>query len=122
MKAYVFPGQGSQKKGMGEELFDEFPELVERSDQVLGYSIKELCLEDKEEKLDNTQYTQPALYVVEALSYLKKIKEENVKPDYIAGHSLGEYVALFAAGVFDFATGLKLIKKRSQLMAQVSGG
>lgn len=122
MKAYVFPGQGSQKKGMGEELFDEFPDLVEQADQVLRYSIKELCLEDKEEQLGNTQYTQPALYVVEALSYLKKIKEENVKPDYVAGHSLGEYVALFAAGVFDFATGLKLIKKRGQLMAQVSGG
>lgn len=122
MIAYVFPGQGAQKKGMGEELFSEFPDLVDQADEVLGYSIRELCLEDKENRLGNTQYTQPALYVVEALSYLKKINEENRKPDYVAGHSLGEYVALFAAGAYDFATGLRMVKKRGELMAQVTGG
>lgn len=122
MKAYVFPGQGAQTKGMGEELFDEFSYLVDQADEVLGYSVRELCMEDKGNLLGNTKYTQPALYVVEALSYLKKVKEENIKPDYLAGHSLGEYVALFAAGAFDFITGLKMVKKRGELMSQVTDG
>lgn len=122
MLAYVFPGQGSQVVGMGKEYFDEFSELTEIADNILGYSIKELCLEDPENKLGFTQYTQPALYVVNAMSYLKKIQETDVKPDFVAGHSLGEYDALFAAGVFDFGTGLELVKKRGELMGQAENG
>lgn len=122
MKVYVFPGQGSQEKGMGRELFSEFPELVKQADEILGYSIEELCLEDPEEQLGFTQYTQPALFIVNALTYLKKIKETGEMPDYVAGHSLGEYNALFAAGVFDFATGVKLVKRRGELMGQANGG
>lgn len=122
MLAYVFPGQGSQQKGMGKELFDEFTELVKEADSILGYSIKELCLEDSDEKLSMTEYTQPALYVVNALSYLKKIKESGSHPDYVAGHSLGEYNALFAAGAFDFETGLKLVMKRGELMSKAMNG
>lgn len=122
MKVYVFPGQGSQEKGMGRELFAEFPELVKQADEILGYSIETLCLEDPEEQLGFTQYTQPALFIVNALTYLKKIKDTGEKPDYVAGHSLGEYDALFAAGVFDFATGVKLVKRRGELMGQVNGG
>ncbi|MFI2859292.1 ACP S-malonyltransferase [Paenibacillus sp. JSM ZJ436] len=122
MRTYVFPGQGSQTKGMGEKLFAEFPDLVAQADSILGYSIKTLCLDNPDGKLNFTQYTQPALYVVNALSYYKKLKEMNSKPDFLAGHSLGEYNAILAAGGFDFETGLKLVKKRGELMNRASGG
>ncbi len=121
-KIYVFPGQGSQSPGMGGELFDQFPELVKQADEVLGYSIKELCLDDSDKRLGQTDYTQPALYVVNALSYLSKTEETDRRPDFVAGHSLGEYNALFAAEVFDFITGLKLVQKRGQIMVKVTGG
>lgn len=121
-KTYVFPGQGSQRKGMGEELFDAFPALIKKVDKILGYSIKELCLEDPHKQLNQTQYTQPALYVVNALSYKKKIKDGEKQPDFLAGHSLGEYNALHAAGVFGFESGLKLVKKRGELMSQAKNG
>ena len=122
LKAYVFPGQGSQVKGMGADLFDEFPEYVEIADKVLGYSIKDLCLNNPENKLNNTQYTQPALFTVCTLSYLKKMKDGEAVPDYMAGHSLGEYSALFAAGAIDFETGIRLVKARAELMGQAKGG
>ncbi|CUB23666.1 Polyketide biosynthesis protein PksE [Bacillus subtilis] len=122
MKAYVFPGQGSQYKGMGSSLFDEFSTLTEQADDILGYSIKNLCLHDENQKLSQTEYTQPALFVVNALSYLKKVNETGKKPDFVAGHSLGEYNALFAADVFDFETGLLLVKKRGELMGKAAGG
>lgn len=122
MITYVFPGQGSQSKGMGGALFDEFKELTAEADEILGYSIKELCMEDAKLNLSQTQYTQPALYIVNALSYLNKLKETGKKPDYVAGHSLGEYNALFASGAFDFATGLKLVQKRGELMSHAVGG
>ena len=121
MKAYLFPGQGSQQQGMGQELFDEFADLTRKADDILGYSIKRLCLEDPDGQLPQTQFTQPAVYVVNALSYLKKIRTEP-KPDYVLGHSVGEYDALFASGVVDFETGLKLVKKRGELMGQARGG
>lgn len=122
MKAYVFSGQGSQQKGMGGGLFEEFKSLVNEADRILGYSIEDLCLYDEHQQLGQTEYTQPALYVVNALSYLKKINDTDRKPDYVAGHSLGEYNALLAAEVFDFATGLKLVKKRGELMAKARDG
>ena len=122
LTAYVFPGQGSQVVGMGGDLFDEFADLTAKADQILGYSIKDLCLNDPNQCIGQTQFTQPALYVVNALSYLKKVQETGIIPDYVAGHSLGEYNALFAAGAFDFETGLKLVKKRGELMSQAFGG
>ncbi|TCS93654.1 ACP S-malonyltransferase [Hazenella coriacea] len=122
MITYVFPGQGSQRKGMGSTLFDEFKELTVQADEILGYSIKRLCIEDPHSYLSQTQFTQPALYVVNAFSYLKRIQELGRKPDFVAGHSLGEYNALFAAGAFDFETGLRLVKKRGELMSAVTGG
>lgn len=118
---FLFPGQGSQVRGMGESLFDEFPKYVELANKILGYDIKTLCLSDPNNQLHQTQYTQPALYVVNALTYYKKM-QENPTIDYVAGHSLGEYNALHCANVFDFETGLKLVKKRGELMAQSSGG
>lgn len=122
MKAYIFPGQGSQVKGMGEGLFEEFKELVKVADCELGYSIKNLCLDDIDGNLNNTKYTQPALFIVSALGYLKELRNGQKKPDFVAGHSIGEYAALFAAGVFNFETGIKLVKKRGELMAKVTGG
>ncbi len=122
MLAYVFPGQGSQHKGMGEGLFEEFHEYSDLASNILGYSVKDLCLFDDVKNLNKTQYTQPMLYIVNALSYLHIIKKTNKKPDYVAGHSLGEYNALLAADVFDFETGLRLVQKRGELMAKSDAG
>jgi len=122
MKAYLFPGQGSQARGMGAGLFDQFPEETGQADQILGYSIARLCLEDPERQLNRTQFTQPALFVVNALSYLAKIEAGKNGVGFVAGHSLGEYSALFAAGAFDFETGLRLVQKRASLMAEASDG
>lgn len=122
MLTYVFPGQGSQFKGMGKELFDDFKTLSDVADSVLGYSLRELCVDDPQNQLNKTQFTQPAIYVVSALSYLKCYEDSSRKADYLAGHSLGEYNALFAAGAFDFETGLKLVKKRGELMGRANSG
>lgn len=122
MVAYLFPGQGSQQLGMGKDLFDDFKDLVEEADDILGYSIRRLCLEDPDGQLNFTQYTQPALYVVNALSYYSLLRSGGATPDYVAGHSLGEYNALLAAEAFDFGTGLRLVKKRGELMGQAKGG
>jgi trans-AT polyketide synthase/acyltransferase/oxidoreductase domain-containing protein len=119
--AAVFPGQGSQKKGMGERLFDAHRDLVARADAVLGYSVRTLCLEDPQQQLGRTLYTQPALFVVNALHYLA-MRAQGLNPDMTAGHSLGEYNALWAAGVFDFETGLRLVRRRAELMDQAPGG
>lgn len=121
MKVYLFPGQGSQQKGMGEELFDEFRDLTRTADDILGYSIQELCIDDPGGNLVKTQYTQPALFTVNAMNFLK-CRSEGEAPDYVAGHSVGEFSALFAAGVVDFETGLKLVQKRGELMSQAKGG
>jgi trans-AT polyketide synthase/acyltransferase/oxidoreductase domain-containing protein len=118
MKAIVFPGQGSQFKGMGKDLFPLFPEQVACASDILGYSLEELCLHDPQGLLSQTQYTQPALYVVNALHYLHRPE----RADFFAGHSLGEYNALLAAGVFSFETGLRLVNKRGELMGAASGG
>lgn len=122
MITYVFPGQGSQQKGMGQGLFEHYQHLTDQADQILGYSIEKLCTEKSYLDLNHTQYTQPALYVVNALNYLKRVEETGRKPDFAAGHSLGEYNALFAAGAFDFETGLSLVKKRGELMGRITGG
>ncbi|MEU1940532.1 ACP S-malonyltransferase [Streptomyces coeruleorubidus] len=122
MKVYGFPGQGSQQRGMGKELFARYPREVAIADRVLGYSIEELCVHDPERRLGRTEYTQPALYVVSVLTYLDRLAEDAEPADYLVGHSLGEYAALFAAGVFDFETGLRLVQRRGALMAEAGGG
>ena len=124
MIAFVFPGQGSQKRGMGQGLFDEVPEYaaVEKDvDAIVGYSMRKLCLEDPDNRLKETQFTQPSLYVVNALHYYKAAAQ-GAPPAWLAGHSLGEYNALLAAGVFDFLTGLRLVQKRGELMSQAKNG
>ncbi|MGX7829579.1 ACP S-malonyltransferase [Actinokineospora sp. 24-640] len=122
LRVWVFPGQGAQSKGMGRELFDRFPDLVARADAVLGYSLRELCLEDPGRDLRRTEYTQPALFAVEALTWLAAVQEGGRLPDVVLGHSLGEYAALFAAGAFDFETGLALVRERGRLMGAAGGG
>ncbi len=120
--ACVFPGQGSQSKGMGGDLFDRFADWTAEADRILGYSLQELCREDPRGELGLTGFTQPALFVVNALTYRARIEAGTPAPDYLAGHSLGEYNALLAAGVFDFPTGLRLVQRRGQLMGRVHGG
>lgn len=119
MSCYIFQGQGTQIVGMGAHLFPHFTDLCHIADQVLGYSLQEAC-QDRN-KLSQTLYTQPALYCVSSFRYLKKIQTENL-PHYLVGHSLGELVALFAAGVYDFATGLRLTQYRAKLMSQAENG
>ncbi|WP_299415156.1 ACP S-malonyltransferase [Acaryochloris sp. IP29b_bin.148] len=120
--AWVFPGQGSQAIGMGLDLLDT--DLGQRrfqaAEKILGWSVAEVCKED-ETRLSQTNYTQPCLYVVSAI-LCDLLMEKGLKPDLVAGHSLGEYVALYAAQVFDFESGLKLVQKRSTLMSQASDG
>jgi len=102
--------------GMGEHLFDRFPEIIEVVDATLGYSIKSLCLEDPANQLTQTQYTQPALFTVNALTFLSAQEESEQSPNFVAGHSLGEYSALVAAGVLKFADAVMLVQKRGQFM------
>jgi len=124
MLVFVFPGQGSQRRGMGEGLFDEVKEFREREseiDKFLGYSIRALCLSDPGNRLKETLYTQPSLYIVNALHYYEAIAKGE-RPSFLAGHSVGEFNALLAAGAFDLMTGLRLVQKRAELMAKVRDG
>ncbi len=120
--AWVFPGQGSQAVGMGLDL-QTFPTAqvkFEIAEKVLGWSVLDICKEN-EAVLSQTNYTQPCLYVIESI-LADLLTEKMGNPQLVAGHSLGEYVALYTAGVFDFASGLSLVKKRSELMATAAGG
>ena len=119
--AFIFPGQGSQVIGMGADLFSQFPLIVEEASSVLGYSLEELCLQGPEERLNQTQYTQPALYCVSFLAYQVKLEEKCI-PSMAAGHSVGEFAALASAEAFSFSDGLKMVAKRGEIMAKVKGG
>ena len=116
--AWVFPGQGSQAEGMGRTLVDlpGASEKLAQAEEILGWSLLDITAED----LKQTTCTQPALYLVGAL--LSDALKANHQPDAVAGHSLGEYSALYCAGVFDFKTGVELVKQRSKLMATAEAG
>lgn len=117
---WMFPGQGSQAVGMGLDLSEVGKDKFAKAEQILGWSILEKSQTDATE-LAKTQFTQPCLYVVSAILG-DILKEKGAKPDAVTGHSLGEYSALYCAGVVDFATGLELVKQRSLLMSEASGG
>lgn len=122
MKAFfVFAGQGAQAVGMGRDLYDQYPEakaVFDEADQVLGYSIREICFDGPAEKLTETIHCQVAIYTmsVACLEAFRARFGAEVKPVACAGLSLGEYAALYAAGTFSFADGLKLLAKRAELM------
>ncbi|MFF4602675.1 ACP S-malonyltransferase [Streptomyces sp. NPDC001339] len=120
--AVLFPGQGAQFRGMGADVFDHYPALTEFACDLLGYDLAAVCRDNPDDILARTECTQPALFVVNALHTFERERREERRADYYLGHSLGEYNALLAAGVFDFQTGLRLVKKRGELMAAASGG
>lgn len=117
---WIFPGQGSQAVGMGLELVEVGKDKFVKAEQILGWSILEKSQTDIAE-LAKTQFTQPCLYVISAI-LADLLKSKGAKPDAVTGHSLGEYSALYCAGVVDFATGLELVKQRSLLMSEALGG
>ena len=117
MKAYVFPGQGAQFVGMGKDLYDNNPEakeMFEKANEVLGFRITDLMFEGTEEDLRQTKVTQPAIFLHSVI--LAKSLGDEFKPDMVAGHSLGEFSALVAAGALSFEEGLKLVSKRAHAM------
>lgn len=119
MRAHVFPGVGRQKKGMAADLFRDFPDLSRRAEAILGWSVEELCRDNLHRRLVRSEYSQPVTFVVNALH--QQARRDLPPPDYLAGHSLGEYNALYAAGVVDFDTGLRLVQRRAKLMGAISG-
>lgn len=120
--AWVFPGQGSQTIGMGVDLRElPFAKVkLEQAKQVLGWDVLEIC-QSQDDKVSRTLYTQPCLYVIESILADILIERGNI-PDLLAGHSLGEYVALYVSRVYDFDAGLHLVKRRAELMDNVHGG
>lgn len=119
---HLFPGQGAQFKGMGRELFADFKTLTGIAADVLGYDLARTCIDDPDDRLVSTDVTQPALYTVCMMTWIRHLEETGEEPVMAAGHSLGEYAALTVAGVFDFADGLALVSRRGALMAQAEGG
>lgn len=117
---FVFPGQGAQYVGMGKALSESFvpaKQLLEKADDTLGFSISKVMFEGPEEDLKITANTQPALFV-SSMMVLEVLKSEGVDFDFVAGHSLGEYSAICAAGGFSFEDGLELVRLRGSLMAK----
>ena len=117
MKAYVFPGQGAQFTGMGKELYENSPlakELFEKANDILGFRITDIMFEGTAEQLKETKVTQPAVFLHSVI--LAKTLGNDFKPEMVAGHSLGEFSALVAAGALTFEDGLKLVSQRAMAM------
>lgn len=119
--AFIFPGQGSQAVGMGRDFYEQEPiarNVFEEADDTLGFKLSKLCFEGPEEELKLTFNTQPALFTVSAAILQVLRSRVNVQPDYVAGHSLGEYTAYYAAGAMSFRKGVELVHKRGTFMEQ----
>jgi [acyl-carrier-protein] S-malonyltransferase len=123
--AFVFPGQGAQAVGMGKDVYDALPNsraVFEKGDEVLGFPLSKLIFEGPDSELKQTVNTQPALLTA-SVAYLEALREQGLKPDYVAGHSLGEYSALVAAGVLSYEDAVMLVRLRGRFMEEaVPGG
>src|ERR1700757_1354950 len=118
--AFVFPGQASQYPGMGKELAEKYPvarAVFDEADKALGFSVSKLCFDGTEEDLKLTANTQPAILTV-SVAASRVLAEKGITPDFVAGHSLGEYSALVAAGSLKFADAVKLVRKRGTYMQE----
>src|SRR5258708_9480511 len=116
--AFVFPGQASQYPGMGKELAEKYPAaraVFDEADKALGFSISQMCFAGSEEELKQTANTQPAILTCSVAVY-RVLADKGITPDFVAGHSLGEYSALVAAGALEVADAVQLTRKRGQYM------
>src|SRR5262252_2716581 len=118
--AFLFPGQGSQSVSMGKDLAEQYPiakQTFEEADEALGYKLSKVCFEGPEDQLRLTEITQPAILTVSVAAW-RVVSEKGLKPDFVAGHSLGEYSAHVAAGTFSFADAVRTVRNRGKYMQE----